>query len=148
MKKWIMFCLVLFISLTLVACNSSKTVILQTEQNGVTMKIAYKADGDRVTEQTADNIMPYESLGVTTAEEAEEILSELVEEYQGLKGITHKIDYQDDKMVESLTINYEEADMDQVSKLTGSQSEGDVSKGVSLKKSVDMLKEQGFEVVE
>lgn len=45
------------------------------------MKLTYKADEDKVIEQTADNIVPYESLGVTTPEEAEEVLAELISDY-------------------------------------------------------------------
>lgn len=151
MKKWMIFCLTLLMSFTLVACNSDskeKTVTLQSEQNGVIMKLTYKADGDKVIEQTADNIMPYESIGVTTPEEAEEVLAEFVADYEEAKGITHTIDYQDDKVVETLTINYETADLDEVSRLSGASFEGDISEGISLKRSVDMLQEQGFEVVE
>src|SRR5690554_4121999 len=137
MKKWLMFCLTLLISITLAACGSDdkknnedvnnadnananteeqsdinseenennadsntnieenevvdadtdtnsgrydfdptgeNVVTLELEQNGVNMKLTYKADGDKVFEQTADNEMPYASLGVATAEEAEEAL--------------------------------------------------------------------------
>ena len=151
MRKWIILCLTLLISFTLVACNSDseeKTVTLQSEQNGVIMKLTYKADGDKVIEQTADNVVPYESLGVTTPEEAEGIFSELVAGYEGVKGITHNLDYQDDKIIETLTINYETADLNKVSQLTGSSFEGDLSEGVSLQKSIDMLQEEGFEIVE
>ena len=70
MKKWVIICLTLFVSFTLVACNSEETVTLQTEANGITVKLTYKAKGDKVTEQRADNVMPYESLGITTPEEA------------------------------------------------------------------------------
>ncbi len=128
--------------------NGENIIVLETVQNGVTMKITYKADGDKVIEQTADNILPYESIGVATAEEAEEILAEIAAAYQSTEGVVHSMDYQDDKVIESLTINYENADMNEVSELTGTVFEGDISQGISLKRSVDMLLEQGFEIVE
>jgi uncharacterized lipoprotein YehR (DUF1307 family) len=206
MKKWIMFCLTLLISITLVACNSDNSnnskdaenadetpkntedvdnaenedetpesteeeidtdvegnedsqqfdidptgeniVTLETEQNGIIMKLTYKANGDKVFEQTANNVMPYESLGVTTAEEAEAILAELVAGYQEAEGVTHNMDYQDDQVIESLTIDYAIADVDIVSQLSGSSFEGDLSQGISLQRSIDLLLQQGFEIVE
>lgn len=149
MKKWLMISLTLLVSITLVACNSDdNTVTLQTEQNGVIMKIAYKGDGDEVIEQTADNVMPYEALNVTTKEEAQKILAPVVGEYAKVKGITHNMDYQDDKVVESLKIDYEIADPEEVSQLVGTTFEGDISEGISLKKSVEALQAQGFEIVE
>lgn len=50
--------------------------------------------------------------------------------------------------METLTIKYETADLDEISLLSGASFEGDISEGISLKISVDMLQEQGFEVVE
>lgn len=128
--------------------NGENIVTLESVQNGVTMKLTYKAEGDKVIEQTADNILPYESIGVTTAEEAEAILAEAVAGYQGVEGITYNIDYQEDQAIETLTMNYEEIDMDTAAELTGVILEGDVSQGISLKRSVDMLLEQGFEIVD
>jgi len=150
MKKWVIICLTLFVSFTLVACNSGseETVTLQTEENGITVKLTYKAKGDKVTEQRADNVMPYESLGISTPEEAEELFAELASGFEGIEGVTHKMDYQDDQVVESLTIDYEKADPNEVSGLSGSMSDGDLSNGISLKKSVEMLEEQGYEIVE
>lgn len=128
--------------------NGENVVTLQAEENGMTMLVTYKADGDNVVEQTANNEIPYESLGVTTKEEAEELLAETVAAYQGVEGVTHNIDYEDDKVIESLTVNYEKADPAEISELSGSTFEGDVSQGISFQKSVKMLQEAGFVIVE
>ncbi len=149
MKKWIMYCLTILLSFTLVACNSKENVVtLQTEQDGVIIELTYKANGDKVVEQTAKNVLPYESIGVTTPEEAEEVLADFIAGYDDTEGVTHNMDYQDDKVIETLTINYETADLNEVNKLSGASFEGDVDKGISLKKSVEMLEEQGYEVIE
>src|SRR5690625_516513 len=205
MKKWIMYCLTLLISITLVACgsnnnndnenvnnadntnieeeadtnleeneepdtnseineepdtegnedintngqddaaaadydfdpNGENNVSLQLEQNGVYMKLTYKAEGDKVIEQTSDNVIPYESIGAANAEEAEEMLAEIVESYQEVEGITHSIDYQDDQAIESVTTNYESIDLEAASELDGVTLDGDVSQGIRLQKSVD-----------
>lgn len=149
MRKFLMVGLALLVSIVMVACNSDdNTVTLQTEQNGVTIKITYKADGDKVVEQTANNVMPYKAVGVTTKEEAEQMFAQVVGEYEKVEGITHNMDYQDDKVIESLKIDYEKADPEEVSQLVGTTFEGDISEGISLEKSVEALKKQGFEVIE
>lgn len=220
MKKWIMFCLTLLISVTLVACGNSEDnvnentenanntlenneeqtdinteenadsdvnseentdsnvnaeentepettpeengvseeldidptgeniVSLEVVENGVTIGITYVADGDKVIEQTANNRLPYESIGVSNAEQAEEALAEIVASFQGIEGVTHSMDYQDDHVTESLTIDYETANLEEVSELSGSTFEGDVSEGISLTRSVEMLLQQGFVIVE
>ncbi|MFD1452956.1 MULTISPECIES: YehR family lipoprotein [Oceanobacillus] len=128
--------------------NGENTVTLQFEQAGVIVKLTYKADGDMVYEQTANNEMPYSALGVSTPEEAEEIMAETAEGFQDIQGVTHNFEYLDDKVVETLTVNYDEADVNEVSQLTGSEFEGDLSGGVSLQQSVQMLQAQGYEIVE
>lgn len=129
--------------------NGENTVTLQLEESGVIVKLTYKADGDMVYEQTADNEIPYETIGATNQEEAEEIMGGYTEEYEGIEGVTHEFEYLDDKVVESLTVNYEEADAEEVSQLTGAEFDGgDLSQGVSLQQSVQLLQTQGYEIVE
>lgn len=128
--------------------NGENTVTLKIEQEGVVSELTYTANGDKVTEQTANNEITYESLGVTNSEEAEEVLAEFVEGYGDTAGVTHSMDYQEDKAIETLTINYETADLEAVSELNGSTFEGDLSQGISLKNSVNLLLQEGFEIVD
>ncbi|GGP08085.1 YehR family protein [Oceanobacillus neutriphilus] len=128
--------------------NGENTVTLQSEEAGVIVQLTYKADGDMVYEQTANNEMPYSVLGVSTPEEAEEAMADYAADFEGIEGVTHNFEYLDDKVVETLTVNYDEADVNEVSQLTGSEFEGDLSGGVSLQQSVQMLQAQGYEIVE
>ncbi|GGP08083.1 DUF1307 domain-containing protein [Oceanobacillus neutriphilus] len=124
-------------------------VTLQLEQGGVTVKLTYKADGDTVYEQTANNEVLYSALGVSTPGEAEEMMAESAEEFQGIEGVTHNFEYLDDKIMETLTVNFDEADLYEVSQMTGSDYEGDLSMSrVSLQQSVQMLQAEGYEIVE
>ncbi|KAB8139237.1 DUF1307 domain-containing protein [Gracilibacillus oryzae] len=226
MKKWMIFCMALLISITLVACNSSETgnteedaanenetnetaenetnendtaentdnetaetpentdenaeqeettneeesenssatdesaaselnidptgentVTLKMEQNGATSTLTYYAQGDKVIEQTAESVLTYASIGLTGPEEAEAQFAEAVAGYQNVEGVTHSIDYQEDKLIESTKVNYDTADPEQIAQLTGSMVEGDTSRGISLQRSVQMLQEQGYEIV-
>lgn len=142
--------LFLFIAaVSLMACGSEETVTLQTEQNGVTMKITYVAKGDEVTEQSVENEMPYSSLMVETKEDAQTILDPLAEEFQDIEGVEHNIEYKDDVAIETMTVDYTTADLSKIAGLPGSTFEGDTDANkISLEQSVEMLESQGFEVVE
>ncbi len=128
--------------------NGENTVTLQLEQNGVLSKIIYYAEGDKVIEQTTESTIPYASLGVTNKAEAEAALEEGVASYQGVEGVNHSIEYQDDQILEDVTVNYEEADPAQLAELTGAVFEGNVENGISLQRSIEMIQGQGFEIVE
>ena len=60
----------------------------------------------------------------------------------------HQIDYLDDRLVQSLTINHDAVDIDEMSELAGSFADGDASKGVSLKLMVEMFEEMGYKIVD
>ncbi|MFD1337253.1 YehR family lipoprotein [Oceanobacillus iheyensis] len=141
----------LFIAVTmfvLAACGSEETVTYQAEENGISITLTYTAEGDNVVKQVSESEIEYSALGVTTKEEAEELLAPLVEEYQNINGLTHEIDYQDDKVVEKVTVDYNEADASEIAELEGSMFEGDPTEGISLEKSIELIESQGFEKVE
>ena len=109
------------------------------------------AEGDKVIEQTSKSEITYEALDVSTAEEAEEMLAEFVVGYDSTEGLKHQIDYLDDRLVESVTVNYDAVDIDEMSELAGSAGSfagGDASKGVSLKLTVEMFEEMGYKIVD
>lgn len=103
------------------------------------------AEGDKVIEQTSKTETTYEALGVSTAEEAE---AEFMLDYDSTEGVKHQIDYLDDCLVESVTVNYDAVDIDEMSELAGSFVDGDASKGVSLKLTVEMMEEVGYKIVD
>ncbi|MFS0750008.1 YehR family lipoprotein [Oceanobacillus sp. 1P07AA] len=133
---------------TLVACNSEETVTYQTEEQGISITLTYTAEDDKVVKQVSESEIEYRALGVTTKEEAEELLAPLVEDYQNIDGLTHEIEYQDDKVIEKVTVDYNEADAQEIAELEGSMFEGDPSEGISLEKSIELIESQGFEEVE
>lgn len=132
---------------SLSSCGAKETATTLTNNvNGVDMTYTYFADGDDVVRQTTKNVMPYSVLGVTTADEAKQILDPLIEEFQGVTGLEHEMAYGENEVTETLTVDYEKADLSEISELTGSAFSGDTAEGtkVSLKKSIEMLEAQGF----
>ena len=114
------------------------------ESQGLTVEMTYYHTGDKVTKQTSVNTFPYESIGIESKEEAEEKLASTVEQYQGVKGLEHSIDYQDTQVVEVLTIDYKEVDLDEISKIPGMQDSGKAGGTISLEQISKQLEKQGY----
>lgn len=143
------FIIALISLIVLAACGSSEeTVSYQAEEEGVKITLTYTAEDDTVTEQTSENEIEYAALGLTDKEQAEEIFNPVVEQYQNVDGITHEIDYQDDKVVESVSVDLTTVDMDELTALEGAMFEPGENDEISLERSVEMIESQGFEKVE
>lgn len=149
-KKSLKYVLLGLIMLVLVACQSAdeSTTKLVYDEDGFTNEIVLIAEGDKVIEQTSKTETTYEDLGVSTAEEAEEMMAEFMVDYDSTEGVKHQIDYLDNRLVQSVTINYDAVDIDEMSELADSFIDGDASKGVSLKLTVEMMEEVGYKIVD
>ena len=128
----------------LAGCSSpkdgSKTYIL--EKSGVKTEITVYYDGDKVTKQTTVNTMDYEKMGVTK-DELKEVAMPVSEKYQGIDGVEQKIVFNDDKAVETLTIDYTKVDLKKLKDLPGMEIDTDVE-SVSLKDTEESLLNQEF----
>ena len=147
MKKTTRFIAILILTLLLTACNNGteSTRTFELEENGVITTVEYTFEGDKVTKQTAENIIPYDSVGINSKEEAQEIFAPMSEEFQNFDGLTHKMEYDNSKAIESLIINYEVVNFEEIQHLPGMNFDEDVkTEGVSMKKSAEFLESQGF----
>ncbi len=147
-KKGIGFLLILSMVLILAACGSkdAEKRVFEAETMGITTTITYYHEDDKVVKQTAENVVPYANLGISSEEEAKEIFDPEAEKFQGIDGIKQKITYSDSEAVETLEVDYENLDFDKASELPGMMFDGDAKEnGVSMGKSADMLLEQRFE---
>ena len=122
------------------AKEQSSTYVL--EKNGVKIELTYYHDGDKVLRQTANNTMNYKEMGATK-DEVKKALEPLAKQYQGIDGLEEKIDFQDDKAVETLTIDYTKVDLKKLKDLPGMDIDTDVE-SVSLKDTEESLLSQGF----
>lgn len=145
MKKITGFIAILVLALVLTACGSKEeTRTFELEQPGVKVTITYTHKGDKATKQTAENLISYEEIGLESKEQAQGVFDPLVEEFEDIKGVTHEMKYSDTTATEKLTIDFTEADFDEINDLPGMMLDGDSSKGVSMKASAEMLEDQGF----
>ena len=127
----------------LAGCSSkdgSKTYIL--EKSGVKTEITVYYESDKVTKQTTVNTMDYEKMAVTK-DELKDVAMPVSEKYQGIDGVQQKIVFDDDKAVETLTIDYTKVDLKKLKDLPGMDIDTDVE-SVSLKDTEESLLSQGF----
>ena len=127
----------------LAGCSSkdgSKTYVL--EKSGVKTEITVYYESDKVTKQTKVNTMDYEKMAVTK-DELKDVAMPVSEKYQGIDGVEQKIVFDDDKAVETLTIDYTKVDLKKLKDLPGMDIDTDVE-SVSLKDTEESLLSQGF----
>jgi uncharacterized lipoprotein YehR (DUF1307 family) len=145
MKKAVVGFIALLGIVFLASCGSNqKNKTFTNEQNGVQMELVFNYEGDEVKKQTANNVMPYSSIGVSTKEEAQQLLDPIAKQYKAIKGIDYSIDYGDDEATESLTIDYTDLDYEAAKQLPGVSFEGDTSNGISMERTEKMLLDQGY----
>ena len=127
----------------LAGCSSkdgSKTYVL--EKSGVKTEITVYYESDKVTKQTTVNTMDYEKMAVTK-DELKDVAMPVSEKYQGIDGVEQKIVFDDDKAVETLTIDYTKVDLKKLKDSPGMDIDTDVE-SVSLKDTEESLLSQGF----
>ena len=127
----------------LAGCSSkdgSKTYVL--EKSGVKTEITVYYESDKVTKQKTVNTMNYEKMAVTK-DELKDVAMPVSEKYQGIDGVEQKIVFDDDKAVETLTIDYTKVDLKKLKDLPGMDIDTDVE-SVSLKDTEESLLSQGF----
>lgn len=121
----------------------SDTYVL--EFNGLKSEIVLYHENDKVYAQTLLTEGPYSSFGVSSKEEAEELMGPLVEQYQGIDGLTHKLTLGEDSLTESLTLDYKVVDFDEIAGKAGMlYDENAKENGVGFKATEQSLLDLGF----
>lgn len=151
MKKLFQVFIMAFALLFVAGCSSSTSSEVKTESKtfvktiepGIVSELEYFYQGDKVVKQTTFTIISYEEANIT--EEAfKQAVEPLAKQYEGVTGLTHKIEYLSDKAIESLAVDYATIDIQQASKIPGFSITDPNAKEVSMKASEEMLKKEGF----
>ncbi len=143
-KKSFVVATTLVLIILLASCAKEQTQSYSMTSNGVEMKLTYTYTGDKVSKQTTKSVIPYSALGVTNKEDAKSYLGPIAEAYQGVKGLKESIKYEENQAVESVEINYETVDFDELKGIPGITTSGNTDKGISMKKTEKLLKDSGF----
>lgn len=147
MRKILSMLFIVCLAVLLSACGGHSTKVFEAEEEGFVVKISFKYKSDKVIEQTTENTLPYDVLGIPSKVEAEEFFGGFAKQFEGIEGITHEMTYNDDEVSEYLLINYDKVSYDEVKDLPGMLFEGDFEDGVSMERTEKLLKDQGFEEV-
>ncbi|EHP2906788.1 TPA: YehR family lipoprotein [Listeria monocytogenes] len=147
LKKSTAVLFVMVMAMMLVACGGeeeTKTKTYELSKNGTESKLTYTCKGDNVIKQTDEYTMPYTALGVSSKAEAEKFFKEIIDKLQNIDGLTVKVEYKDDKAIETLEIDYTKISSENIKGIPGLTMSGDTSKGISMKASEKLLKARGY----
>ncbi|HAK2056870.1 TPA: YehR family lipoprotein [Salmonella enterica] len=112
--------------------------------NGIEIKLTYYYKGDIVLRQASENKILYKILKANNKEEAQKMLSQVSEAYQGIPGLTERIDYYDSYATEYVNIDFTQAKMSDLCKLPGSSIDNCSAHYLSMIRSQKLLEESGY----
>ena len=109
---------------------------------GRTSTLTYTVKGDDVVKQTVHNVLDPEKLN-NTAEGIKEIVDDTYKGYEGVKGVTQKVEIQDGKVIQNIEVDMTVASLDELKKAMPNEYSG-IGNRVSFAASKKMLKEAGY----
>ncbi|ECG8607517.1 DUF1307 domain-containing protein [Salmonella enterica subsp. salamae] len=112
--------------------------------NGIEIKLTYYYKGDIILRQTSENKILYKILKANNKEEAQKMFRQIGEAYQGIQGMTERIDYYDSYAMEYVNIDFTQAKMSDLCKLPGSSIDNCSAPYLSMIRSQKMLEESGY----
>ena len=135
----------LFVVVLATACSGKEETTTKTfvlDKNGIktTITYTYIEKDDKVLKQNTQNVGVYAQLPKANSKEAaQKLLDPVAKNYQGIKGIKQSIDYQDDKFIEDLEIDYTDIDFEKAKKILGPNFQDPAKVKVSMKKTEEGL---------
>ena len=123
--------------------ETTKTHTFVNKNNsGITSTLVYTVEGDNVIKQSANNIADPEILGATP-EGIKEIVDDTYKGYEGVKGVTQKVEIQDEKVIQNIEVDMSVASLDELKKAMPNEYYG-IGNRVSFAASKKKLKEVGY----
>lgn len=148
MKKIAVFAL---LGLLLVGCSSSKektTVCKGDLSTGQSSEYTIESKGDKMTLLKSQNKMDTSDLGATE-EQINAIMEQASKMYDGVKGVKYESKLENSMLIETIEINYKEADLDELEDLGLLQFEDSGKiKYVSLDETVKSLEKDSYTCTE
>ena len=131
-------------TVALTACSKERTKTYEGDVNGKNVITSLTYKDDEVLKQSTIGTLKYDDLGIDKSQ-AKEIFKKDEKTFKGLKGVTYKVDYKDQKAVEHIEIDYKDVDVDKLKKNLGFESAKAVKDDhVSMHKIVKQLKRNGL----
>ena len=148
MKKLSIFLVTLAIGTILVACGGGetkqKTFTMDKEHSKTEIEYTYNDKSDQVASQKMESELTYEYLEFANEEEAKAELEPSLDEFNDINGVTYELDFKEDHVIETTTIDFKKLDVDDADKIPGFAFDGDPSDGISMEETTKSLKATGF----
>ncbi|WP_368654164.1 DUF1307 domain-containing protein [Ornithinibacillus sp. 4-3] len=145
----IMFLFILTAMVTLVACGSSEKVTLEGDVDGATQIVTFEAKKDKIEKVEMKIAQTYESLNMSSKEEAESTMGELMEEAfasaNESDGVDVSVGFEDEELIVEANIDFTKADTDALDEIGMGLGSSLDDEDLSLEKAVSDLESQGFE---
>lgn len=109
---------------------------------GIESTLAYTVKGDDILKQTVYNVFDPAKLD-NTAEGIKEIVEDTYNGYEGVKGVTQKIEIKDEKVILSMEVDMTVVNLEEMKKAMPNEVSGSGNR-VSFLKTRKMLKEAGY----
>ena len=109
---------------------------------GIHSTLTYTVKGDDVVKQTAHNVFDPEKLN-NTAEGIKQIVDDTNKGYEGVKGVTQKVEIQDEKVIQNIEVDMSVASLDELKKAMPNEFSG-FGNRISYAASKKMLEESGY----
>jgi len=150
LKKALLAFAMLFVVVLSTACSSkdatsTKTFVLDKNGLKTTVVYTYIEKEDKVIKQVTTNEGLYANLN-RSKEDIQKILDSIAAKYQGITGLKESIEYQDDKFIETLEVDYENIDFEKAKTVFGPNFQDPKKVRVSMKKTEDSLTKAGYTV--
>lgn len=148
MKKATILFSIFLLTLMLTACSGTEKTRTFEYDEGISSSITYTYKGDKITYYTEQGVVPYAIMNWESKEEAKAFFDPIVEPFDNIDGVTHKIEYTETEAIEKITINYEEVVMDDIKHLLEVDSNKEDFKYLSMKNTAKLILDEGYKEVE
>ena len=132
----------------LMACTpSTQTADFQSFVEGqMDIRNHFEYQGDKITLMETTTTLIYSAYGLDGPEAAEEqMLAQGSANWDGVEGITHEVDYQEDRLIETTSIDMKKVDLATLNELLPIEIEdGKIPEYVSYSMTKENFQDQGY----
>ncbi|MCH4477459.1 DUF1307 domain-containing protein [Staphylococcus haemolyticus] len=133
--------------ITLSACGAEKTKTFVGEESNVKMEVTYTYKGDEIIKQKSVNTLKYSDFSLND-DTSKKLMKEAIEKeskkMQDVKGVKETVKENDEGIVETITIDLKNADIDTLKSKDIVSMSGNTGNGFSMKKTEKEMKKEGF----
>lgn len=150
MKKIVGSLLAVLMVFSMVACASKVTRKLEGTVQNVMSYVEIQGKGDKMTRQIVTNVYDFKKMGATSEDQYKQIenkIQEITNAMPKFEGYTVKLEKMPSGIKQIIDIDFEKVNVKELVDKKLITTSGDISKGLSVKKTVDSFISQGLKEV-